>query len=159
MRKSLLPWMLGALLSGIGAMAGPAAADEEPVEPPPVKQVDLDKLLTLPSGRDYSVPRKGGATKGEWQVRFREAHSELEIAEEELAESQAKLEKSSKDSGSWTLGMPGPMAKQEGQDKSSNYSVIQDIKRQKAEVERAERTLQELEVEANLAGVPEDWRE
>jgi hypothetical protein len=33
-----------------------------------------------------------------------------------------------------------------------------EIKRNRSEVRRAEQALSDLDVEANLAGVPEDWR-
>ena len=40
-----------------------------------------------------------------------------------------------------------------------DYKLSQDLRRSREEVERAERQLQDLGVEANLAGVPEDWRQ
>jgi hypothetical protein len=40
----------------------------------------------------------------------------------------------------------------------SNYQLSMEIKRQRGEVRRAEQALSDLEVEANLAGVPDDWR-
>ena len=36
---------------------------------------------------------------------------------------------------------------------------MQEIKRWRAEKERAEKALADLIVEANLAGVPDEWRE
>jgi hypothetical protein len=40
-----------------------------------------------------------------------------------------------------------------------SYKLRQDIRRQRDEVAQAERVLQELRIEANLAGVPEDWQD
>jgi hypothetical protein len=40
----------------------------------------------------------------------------------------------------------------------TDYRLSQELKRGREEVDRAERALHELEVEANLAGVPEAWR-
>ena len=40
-----------------------------------------------------------------------------------------------------------------------DYRLRNKIRQHKAEVDRLEKRLQDLEVEANLAGVPEDWRE
>jgi hypothetical protein len=39
-----------------------------------------------------------------------------------------------------------------------DYRIRQTIKRHREEIKRLERQLRELEVEANLAAVPEDWR-
>jgi hypothetical protein len=40
-----------------------------------------------------------------------------------------------------------------------DYRIRQTINHHRQEIERLERRLRELEVEANLAVVPEDWRE
>jgi len=39
-----------------------------------------------------------------------------------------------------------------------DFKLRQEMRRQREDVEHAERHLEELTVEANLAGVPEDWR-
>jgi hypothetical protein len=40
-----------------------------------------------------------------------------------------------------------------------DYRIRQAINRHRQEIERLERQLRDLEVEANLAMVPEDWRQ
>jgi len=40
-----------------------------------------------------------------------------------------------------------------------DFKMTQDLRRCREELKRAERQLQDLEVEANLAGVPEHWRQ
>jgi hypothetical protein len=40
-----------------------------------------------------------------------------------------------------------------------DFRLRQTIQRHRLEIERLERQLRELEVEANLAAVPESWRE
>ena len=40
-----------------------------------------------------------------------------------------------------------------------DFQLRQELRRHREEVERLEGRLRELEIEANLAGVPEDWRE
>jgi hypothetical protein len=38
-----------------------------------------------------------------------------------------------------------------------DYALSQKMKRRREDLERAKRRLRELEVEANLAGVPDEW--
>ena len=40
-----------------------------------------------------------------------------------------------------------------------DFQLRQEIKRHREEIEHLEQQLQELEIEANLAGVPEEWRQ
>jgi hypothetical protein len=56
----------------------------------------------------------------------------------------------------WKVGAPGVQA---GASDNSpvNYGLRQEIKQNREDVVRAERKLRELSVEANLAGVPENW--
>ena len=44
-------------------------------------------------------------------------------------------------------------------DSPVDYQLREEVRRREAEVTRLETELRELEVEANLAGVPEEWRE
>jgi hypothetical protein len=56
----------------------------------------------------------------------------------------------------WKVGAPGVQAA--ASDNSPvNYGLRQEIKQNREDVARAERKLRELIVEANLAGVPENW--
>ncbi len=59
-------------------------------------------------------------------------------------------------SSNWKVAAPGA---QSGPVENSpvDYGLKQEIRRKREEVERAERSLRDLIVEANLAGVPEDW--
>jgi hypothetical protein len=58
------------------------------------------------------------------------------------------------------MGAPGPSGIDPGSNKDTplDYSLSTEMRRNRAEVERAERRLTALEIEANLASVPEDWR-
>ena len=42
---------------------------------------------------------------------------------------------------------------------TANFSLTQEVKHQREEVTRTQKHLRDLEVEANLAGVPADWRQ
>ena len=69
---------------------------------------------------------------------------------------QKKLDLGS-DGNAWQMAVPGAGANAENSPVS--YKLRQDIRRQRGEVAEAERALQELRIEANLAGVPEDWQD
>ncbi len=118
--------------------------------------VALEKLLKLPDSLDYSVERRSGATRGEWRERFRKARADREAAQAALRASQAELQETAEE-GDWTFTPPGLPGGASGA-ASGNYRMRQEIRRHRDEIARAEKRLADLDVEANLAGVPEDWR-
>ncbi len=159
------------VLAGLFALAGGEAAAEEPT---PAADVELNDLLRLPSGLDldYGAQRKGGATAEMWRKRFREARQDLARAKATLRESLDAMEDMGGD-GAWKVAPPGlgqlsqtqnqrhqnPTGTDSANDQAGQVPFgASDITRQRAEVERAERALRDLEVEANLADVPEEWR-
>ena len=85
------------------------------------------------------------------------ARADLELAREELAASQAELGELAVDGNAWQMAPPGGKANAENSPLS--YKLRQDIRRQREDVEQAERALTELRIKANLAGVPEDWQD
>ena len=139
-----------ALLAGAGWAA---AADERPA-------VDLDRLLRLPpSGQALQQdPRPGGATRSQWRARFSEARADLDDAREALAAAQKELEELAGDSSTWQVAVPGASANS-SENSPISFRLVQEIRRQREEVEHSQRRLRELAVEANLAGVPEEWTE
>jgi hypothetical protein len=153
------------VVSGL-ALGAPAVA-EPPVEaaetrssPAPAEDaapsVGLDALLRLPPPTAMpKSPEKGGGGPGEWRARFAAARGDLEAAEKALADAQGELEKLASDQESWQVSAPGGQA---GADTGPlSYSLRQEIRRQREAVERASREFDELRIEANLAGVPEEW--
>lgn len=125
-------------------------------DPPP--DVGLDQLLKVPDRVHVASERRGGATRSEWRARFEAARAERDDAEAKLAEVRAKLEEKAEDSGSWQMTAPGG-AGPAANEAPLHYRLSQEIRHQREEVERAEKRLRELRVEANLAGVPSDWIE
>lgn len=129
----------------------------------PEPSVGLDQLLRLPPPRPSSAgdptDRPGGATAPEWRARFAAARAEIARAEEALDEAQAKLARISTSSGQWQMSAPGLGGKTNSDPTNSpvSYELHQEVRRQREEIERGERRLQELKVEASLAGVPEAW--
>jgi hypothetical protein len=153
-----------AVAIGLAALAGasPGLAQPQPragdPTAPPAGKVDLDQLLQLPDSLDYGVERRGGATRSEWRSRFHEARKGLEEARSSLADAQEALAKRAGSSDGWAMAPPGLPAEAAGND-ANTVRLREEVRRQRAEVSRAETRLRDLDVEANLAGIPADWRE
>jgi hypothetical protein len=143
-----LSWLLVPLVAT-------AAADVE-AEPPP-KSVTLDQLLTLPSALPVESGQHGGLTRAEWSSRFAEAEAEVETAKTDLDESLDRLSKLVGKTSNWKVAAPGAQAGA-GDNSPVDYGLRQEIQRNREDVARTERKLRDLSIEANLAGVPENWR-
>jgi len=141
--------LLGALLAAPHAVA-------QPPSPPPGK-VGIDQLLRLPDGLQFDVEKRGGLTRSEWLGRFDEARRSVVDARAGLAQAQEKLTKVAGRSDNWNMAPPGlPVeAAESGPD---TYRLRDEVRRWRAEIERAEARLRDLDVEASLAGVPATWR-
>jgi hypothetical protein len=136
--------------------AAPAApAEDAPATP----VIELDRLLKLPDSLEIAPETRGGTTKAEWRARFQSAREELAAARADLAKSQAKLEEMAGGTSAWKMGAPGLGAIDTSATKDAplDYNLSNEMRRNREEVERSERRLTELEIEANLAGVPADW--
>lgn len=143
----------GSLLCGVlGAL--PADA-EEPAEAAP--RVELDELLKLPGSLRYDVDQKGGATRGEWRERFLSLRESLGQERESLERAKRELEEVAGGTDAWKLALPG--AGNAATEAPLDYRLRNEIRQHEAEIERLEHRLRDLEVEANLAGVPPEWRE
>jgi hypothetical protein len=120
--------------------------------------IPIDQLLKLPSSYQArpAEPVRAGATKKDWQARFEAAREAVDLARAELARARAELESIAGQSSSWQVAAPGQPAPTENSPLS--YRLKQEIRRRSDALSQAERDLQDLEIQANLAGVPEDWR-
>lgn len=153
---------LAAILAA-SLLVAAAARGEPPSEPrasgtAPSGGSDLDRLLKLPSTLDYGYEKRGGATRAEWRARFDEARASLASAEEALAKAQDELAHTVGQSDAWNVAPPGLPAEATTEGGTDSFRLRQEVRRQRSEIARAQRRLRELEVEANLVGVPEDWR-
>ncbi len=135
-------------------LVGAVAAQGE-VESPP-GSVTLDQLLTLPSALPVESGQRGGQTRAEWNSRFAEAESAVETARTDLDESLDRLSELVGRTSNWKIAAPGVQAAVDD-NSPVNYGLKQEIRRKREEVVRTERALRDLIVEANLAGVPENW--
>ena len=138
----------GVLALALG-LAAPGRAEE------PAPNVGLDQLLKLPPSVSTGVERKGGMTRGEWRGRFERLDGQLASEQQSLAVKQKERDRVAHSSDQWLMGAPG-MTNTEA---PLDYRLRQEITQHKEEIERLKTARDSLEVEANLAGVPEDWRE
>lgn len=143
----------GGWLAAAGATAQ-ESAPKSPDAPPP--QVGLDTLLKLPDSYGGVEERRGGATAEEWRSRYRQVRAELAAAEAALDESKAEMARLAGDSGNYQVSAPGAPA---GETSPVSFKLREQIRSRREAVAERERALKSLEVEANLADVPPDWRE
>jgi hypothetical protein len=145
--------------------AGPAAAEgEEAPKPgatpgaPAAAPVPLEQLLRLPDSYAERVPppMRAGATQKEWQGRFRDARAKIDEARVALARVERELEETASESNAWQVAAPGQPPPTEASPLS--FRLTQELKRRREDLASAEAGLQDLEIQANLAGVPEEWR-
>jgi hypothetical protein len=144
------------LAAGLGA--GPARSQEEAAATAAEAQqpADLERLLTLPGGESYGVDRRGGLSRGEWRSRFTEIQDALVSERKALSEAEGRLDEAAGSASNWQMApVPGM---QPSPDAPLDYQLRVAIRRHKSEIERLERKLKQLEIEANLAGVPAEWR-
>ena len=151
-RRLLAPPFGAALAFGAGAAQG-----EEPVaEPSAAEPAGLDRLLKLPESQSYGVDRRGGLSRGEWRTRFVEVRTSLDNERTALATAQGRLDEVAGTTSNWQMApIPGMEA---SPDAPLDYQLRLQIRRHRSEIDRLEKKLRELEIEANLAGVPEEWR-
>jgi hypothetical protein len=147
----------------LGFLAAPLAHAEEGAPEPPAAEeaappVDLDLLLRLPDSFVADGERRGGASRTEWRARFAEARSRVAEREAELDDLQTRMEGLAGDSSTWSAGAPG-LSNPDPKTQTLSYKLRQDLRRAREGVVEAERALRDLRVEADLADVPESWRE
>jgi len=156
------PGVLFVLALLVAFASGPVrAADDgssQPAPPAPAPAVPLDRLLELPQGFELRPPeQRSGQGEAEWRRRFMEARAQAEEARAALERSKAELAELATSSDAWTVAPPvgAPAASNEA---PLSYALRQRINREEAAVNDSERRLRDLEVEANLADVPDEWR-
>jgi len=145
------------LAAAPASSAGPDPASPE-VSGGESPRVELDQLLKLPPNLDYSVQKRGRLTEGEWRSRFQKLQTALAAEREALAVAEGDLDRVAGTADAWQVAPPMPGGAAGASEAPLDYRIRQAINRHRQEVERLERQLRDLEVEANLAMVPEDWR-
>lgn len=115
--------------------------------------------MKLPSNLEFGAGERGGMTPGEWRARYRDLRAALEFEREGLKAAQAELSKIASTSEAWTLAAPIPGGTGAAADAPLDYQLRQEIHRRKGEIEHLEHALRDLDVRADLAGVPAEWRQ
>lgn len=120
----------------------------------------LDDLLRLPS--DFETKSAGppvaGASEDEWRRRFVRAEKTIGDAREALAATKRELDGMAESGGAnqWSVAPPGSTGEQTTSPLS--FKLRQQLTRNREELDEAEKALRELRIEADLAGVPPEWR-
>lgn len=121
----------------------------------------LDALLRLPS--DFETQRTSapvaGASEDEWRRRFDRAEKAIGEAREALTRTREELDGLAESGGGsqWSVAPPGAT----GGDQTTSplsFKLRQEIQRNRESLDEAEKALRELRIEADLAGVPPEWR-
>jgi hypothetical protein len=146
---------LAALLIALALPTGAESGDATDATPPP--GVDLDALLRLPKDSPrVEESRRGGLSRKQWEERFESATADVAESRAALRKAQGELEEMAAGTDAWQLAAPGAPA---GSDNSPlSYKLRQEIRQQRDELAAAEKRYEELRIEANLAGVPEEWQ-
>lgn len=122
----------------------------------------LDDLLHIPSG--YLQPSGrivSGAGEVEWRRRFQKAQKELRTALSTLESTKRELDEVAEggSSSQWSVAPPGVSNSGNGSSVSPlSFRLRQELLRNRERLDVAETELKELRIEADLAGVPVDWR-
>lgn len=120
----------------------------------------LDDLLRLPSGFEAKEPGRpvAGASEEEWRRRFARAEKAIGEAQATLAETKRELDGLAGTGGSsqWSVAPPG--ASEQQSTSPLSFKLRQELARNREALDEAQRALRELRIEADLAGVPAEWR-
>jgi hypothetical protein len=147
--------LVGAALPAFSATDEPSAPVGAPTEQPG-DGVELDRLLQLPSSMEFRRERRKGVDATEWRNRFRETRTELAEAERDLAQSREQLDQvAATGGGQWQVAPPGS---NQTDTSPMSFKLREEIRRNRERVEEARKKQRQLEIEADLAGVPEAWR-
>lgn len=119
----------------------------------PTKPLDLDRLLRPPGVpvESNAGPSYGGRDRGEWQDEFVRARSEVVDLEGKVETLQNRLRQAT--AGDWNYSPAGGEA--------TDPEVLKlraQLRRDRQSLEASRQRLRDLQVEASLAGVPDEWR-
>ena len=151
-----------------GTLAAPADAQDKEVpasEPAPVatspapapapapgQKLDLDRLLR-PRGPAPSAGEQtyGGRDRAGWEEQFKKARLEVSDLERKVDFTQDRLRQAA--AGDWNYSPAGGEAVD-----PEILKLRTQLRRDRQSLETARQRLRDLQVEASLAGVPEEWR-
>jgi hypothetical protein len=137
---------------GAGEPAPAPAPEPESAPAGDAAPLDLDRLLRVPNVSAPEEPRLGGRSRRAWYDDFARSRTDIADLERRIQEAQEKLRaQASSDWGFTPAGASTPTDPE-------TLKLRADLRRDRQSLETARRRLRDLEVEASLAGVPDDWR-
>ena len=95
-------------------------------------------------------------THQKWRGRFLELQEGKSAAEQALVKAETELQEIASSAEPWQLGPPLPGVT--AMDAPLDYRLRQEIRRNRSEIEWLDDRMIDLLVQADLAGVPEEWR-
>jgi len=122
----------------------------------------IESLLQLPRGFVATSPRAvAGATENEWRRRFKDASSALSEARSTLAATKVELEGVAVGAGAnqWSVAPPGGASDASPATSPLSFRLRQKLRGDRDLIETTEKAYRELRIAADLAGVPEGWRD
>lgn len=143
-----LPALVAAQETGEPPAAEPGASGE----PEGAPALDLDRLLRVPVGASAPSQMRGGRDRRAWSQAFSEARAEVRDLEARIELAQQTLRETAPENWGFTPS---------GGAMPTDPEVLKlraQLKRDRRSLETARQRLRELEVEASLAGVPDEWR-
>ena len=122
----------------------------------------IESLLQLPRGFVATSPKAvAGATETEWRRRFKDAGSALSEARSSLAATKLELEGVAVGGGAnqWSVAPPGSASDSSPATSPLSFRLRQQLRGDRARIDSTEKAYRELRIAADLAGVPENWRD
>jgi hypothetical protein len=150
-------WVLLAVPVVSWAQTAPRPGDATPPGPAPQhvpsKPLELDRLLRPPGAvlAPSSEPSYGGRDRAEWQDQFINARAEVVDLEGKVEAIQNRLRQVT--AGDWNYSPSGGEAAD-----PEVMKLRAQLRRDRQSLEASRQRLRDLQVEASLAGVPEEWR-
>lgn len=126
------------------------ATAETPSAPAPGPA--LDRFLRVPPPDAPQSELRGGRGRRAWFEAFDKAEAEVSELEKRIAETQELLR--ARSVGEWGYTPQGASTPTDPE----VLKLRADLRRDRQSLETARTRLRDLEVEASLAGVPEEWR-
>lgn len=148
----------GAATSDLGVTGKTEDASQEAPAPTVGGEVELDQLLQLPSSMSFDNDTRNGANSNAWRSRFRAAYKEVSAAEETIATTKRELDSQASTGGGsqWQMAPPGA---NNTEVTPMNFKLREDLRIGRERLEEAQNKLRALIIQADLAGVPEAWRQ
>jgi len=119
----------------------------------PSKPLELDRLLRPPGAAvtPSAEPSYGGRDRNAWQDQFIGARAEVVDLEQKVEAIQNRLRQVT--AGDWNYSPSGGEAVD-----PEVLKLRAQLRRDRQSLEASRQRLRDLQVEASLAGVPEEWR-